>query len=180
LSRKPALSNVEGDLRLPFVVLKGHGLKACPEPVEGCRPIPPFFKNQSPRRVAPPMNPPTRQLAITAKRWLTCWFCLQTASSNDLVHRQRRSLRRPSRKPALTLSKGAAPTHHSLEINQRGEAAPGIRLYSRNRLAADPPLGAASSHEKPSRWRLHGTDLPPVSQPAIRRQPRRLQSHGVQ
>ena len=26
----------------------------------------------SPRRVAPSMNQPTRQLAITAKRWLTC------------------------------------------------------------------------------------------------------------
>jgi hypothetical protein len=27
----------EGDLRLQFVVLKGHGFKACPEPVEGRR-----------------------------------------------------------------------------------------------------------------------------------------------
>jgi hemerythrin len=32
------------------------------------------------------MNQPTRQLAITAKRWLTCRFCLQTASSNYPAH----------------------------------------------------------------------------------------------
>jgi hypothetical protein len=28
---------------LQFVVLKGHNFKACPEPVEGCRPISPIF-----------------------------------------------------------------------------------------------------------------------------------------
>ena len=61
-SRKPAPSEAEEGLRLPFAALNGHGFKACPEPVEGCRNHPTrLLKSISAAKPRPdPPSPPPR------------------------------------------------------------------------------------------------------------------------